>query len=61
MPSMSAKEMQRDPMNLRHTVQHDGEIVALTFRGKPYGYVVPADRWHALADDNDQRAEQEAS
>lgn len=48
MPSMTAEEVNDKPMTLRHAVQ-DGEIVALTFRGKPYGYVVPADQWHEVS------------
>lgn len=47
MSSMTAQEATWRPMQLRHAVQ-DGAVVALTFRGKPYGYVVPADRWHAM-------------
>lgn len=57
MGSMTAEEMQRRPLALRHAVQR-GEAVALTFRGKPYGYVVPADQWRELTSadtDDDQR------
>lgn len=58
MPSLTAQEATLRPRQLRQAVQHDGQVVALTFHGKPYGYVVPADQWHALTD-NDQ-IEQEA-
>ena len=60
MTSMTALEMQREPADLRRAVQRDGEVVALTFHGKPYGYVVPADQWHKLTtDDTNQHNEQE--
>lgn len=52
MPSMTAQEATWRPGQLRHAVQ-DGEVVALTFRGKPYGYVVPADQWDAMHEDRD--------
>lgn len=61
MPTMTAKQMQRDPMNLRNTVRRDGEVVALTFHGKPYAYVVPADQWHAVTDNDQPEQEAKAS
>lgn len=51
MPSMTSFEIQREPAGLRKAVQRDGEVVTLTFRGHPYGYVVPADQYHALTSD----------
>lgn len=63
MPTLSAYEMQREPALVRRAVQYDGQVVALTFRGKPYGYVVPADQWRALAntDDNHETNEGESA
>lgn len=63
MSSMTAREATWRPGQLRSAVQ-DGEVVALTFHGRPYGYVVPADRWHALTNNDrhsDDHTEQEAS
>lgn len=60
MTSLSSFEIQREPAGLRRAVQQDGEVVALTFHGRPYGYVVPADQWHAITNDNGENAEQEA-
>lgn len=53
MPTMTAKEMSRAPMYLRNTVKRDGEVVAITFHGRPYAYVVPADQWEALTSSNE--------
>lgn len=58
MSEMSAREATWRPMQLRHAVQR-GETVALTFRGKTYGYVVPADQWHTTTNDNNETPKQE--
>lgn len=52
-PTMTAKEMSRAPMYLRNTVKRDGKVVALTFHGRPYAYVVPADQYEAMTSQND--------
>lgn len=56
MPSLTAQEATLRPRQLRQAVQHDGEVVALTFHGKPYGYVVPADQYEAMTSNNDRDA-----
>lgn len=48
MTSLTSFEIQREPACLRRAVQRDGEVVTLTFRGKPYGHVVPSD-WYEQA------------
>lgn len=47
MPSMTAQEATWRPGQMRHAVQA-GESVALTFRGRAYGRVVPVD-WYERA------------
>lgn len=44
MLSVTADELHRQRREVRRTVQR-GDAVALTFRGKAYGYVVSAEQW----------------
>jgi antitoxin (DNA-binding transcriptional repressor) of toxin-antitoxin stability system len=46
MLTIPAEELDRQKMTIRHTVRDGGEV-ALTFRGRQYGTIVPASQLEA--------------
>lgn len=52
METMTADDLRTQRRPLRRAVQ-SGKVVEVTFHGKPYAYVVPADQYENLCRNNE--------